>query len=42
MSKTLNLEISWWMAIARGNKDQFTDFLNTLNQFEQSGNELTC
>lgn len=42
MSKTLNLEISWWMAIAGGNNDQFNNFLNTLNQFEQSGNELTC
>jgi hypothetical protein len=36
--KTLNLEIRWWMAIEKGDKDHFTEFLNTLDEFEKAGN----
>lgn len=36
--ETLNLEIEWWMAMGRGNKDRFFEFLKTLNQFEKAGN----
>jgi hypothetical protein len=35
ISETLNLEINWWMAIESGEKDQFSDFLIKLNQFEK-------
>ena len=42
ISKTLNLEIKWWMAMDGVNKDQFSEFLTTLNKFEKSGrNDLT-
>jgi hypothetical protein len=42
ITETLNLEIRWWMAIGKGNKDLFPDFLYTLNQFEKKEtNELT-
>lgn len=38
ISETLNLEIKWRMAIEKGNKARFSEFLNTLNQFEKNGN----
>ena len=42
IGKTLNLEIKWWMAMDGGNKDKFSEFLTTLNKFENSGrNDLT-
>jgi hypothetical protein len=42
IGKTLNLEIKWWMAMDGGNKDQFSEFLTSLNKFENSGrNDLT-
>ena len=37
ISKTLNLEVKWWMAMDRGDKDHFSEFLTTLNEFEKSG-----
>jgi hypothetical protein len=38
ISKTLDLEISWWMAMEKVNEGQFTEFLSKLNQFEKTGN----
>ena len=36
MSATLNLEISWWMAIESGEEKSFAGFLSSLEQFEKS------
>ena len=36
--ETLNLEKSWWIAIESGNKEQFSGFLSTLEQFENGSN----
>jgi len=36
LNKTLNLEIKWWMAIEKGDRDHFSEFLNALNQFEKT------
>jgi hypothetical protein len=36
LNKTLNLEIKWWMAIEKGDKDHFSEFLSALNQFEKN------
>lgn len=42
ISEALNLEIKWWMSVENRNKNQFSDFLSTLNQFENSDkNELS-
>ena len=38
IGEALNLEISWWMAMERGDKDRFSGFLKTLDQFEKTGN----
>jgi hypothetical protein len=34
--ETLDLEIKWWMSLERGNQNQFSDFLTTLNQMESA------
>lgn len=36
LNKTLGLEIKWWMAIEKGDKDHFSEFLSALNQYEES------
>jgi hypothetical protein len=36
LSKTLSLEIKWWMAIEKGDKDHFSEFMSALNQFEKT------
>jgi hypothetical protein len=42
INETLNLEITWWMAIESGNEDQFSEFLNKLDTFEAADcNHLT-
>ena len=39
VTETLNLEKQWWMALGRENKDRFSEFLSTLDQFEKDGNK---
>ena len=34
--ETLDLEIKWWMSLEKGNQNQFSDFLATLNQMENA------
>ncbi len=34
--ETLDLEIKWWMSLEKGNRNQFLDFLSTLEQMEKS------
>jgi hypothetical protein len=34
--ETLDLEIKWWMSLEKGNQNQFSDFLSTLNQMENT------
>jgi hypothetical protein len=42
ISESLNLEIKWWMSVEKRDQNQFADFLNTLNQLENSDqNELS-
>jgi len=38
IGETLNLEIRWWKAIERDDKDRFSEFLHSLDQFEKTGN----
>ncbi|MBK7133582.1 MAG: hypothetical protein IPH69_12405 [Bacteroidales bacterium] len=33
--QTLNLEVKWWMAMERQDKDRFSEFLKTLDRFEK-------
>lgn len=39
MTETLNLEKQWWMALGSRNKERFSEFLNTLEQFEKAGDK---